>query len=48
MLGTQDRVGRLAYDLAAIDVDSAAVTAHPPLQEVGMAGCTTCVGALTL
>mmetsp|Transcript_5204 Transcript_5204/g.15457 ORF Transcript_5204/g.15457 Transcript_5204/m.15457 type:complete len:135 (+) Transcript_5204:501-905(+) len=46
MAGTQ-KFGRINYDLAAVDVDAAAVKAHPPLAAVGMAGCKTCVAALT-
>ena len=48
MAGTQDRAGRLSFDLAAVDVDEASLVAHPPLADVGMAKCTDCVAAMVL
>lgn len=40
--------GDVAYDLATIDVNSAAVLAHPPLGPVGMPGCASCLEALAI
>ncbi len=39
--------GALALDLGAVDVDTAQVTAHPPLAPVGMPGCATCLLAMS-
>ena len=49
MAGAADqKTGDVAYDLATLDVDAAAIVAHPRLASVGMPGCTDCVSAITL
>jgi hypothetical protein len=48
MAGIEDPdTGAAQFDLATIDVDAASVVSHPPLGEMGMAGCGDCLLALT-
>ena len=48
MAGRRGGTGVTQFELAAVDVDAAAVVTHPALGPAGIPGCTDCLMGLTL
>lgn len=42
------KIEQLSFDLGSLNVDTARITAHPPLAPVGMPQCTECLLTLTI